>query len=730
MPPKTGKRKAAGKKPITTKKAKANAITTPDRLTWPGWVEMESEPAFFNVMLKDMGVRGVKVNEVWSLDDNDMAMLPQPVHGLIFLFRYQATDKTKLETECPKQVWYAEQVPDFACATFALLNIVNNIPGLELGQELRAFKQRTQDMTPRHRGDAIDDFTFVKRIHNSFSRDEDLLNADSHLKEKLTRARKEQAVAKAKKTKAANAAARAAKSTALEEKVSKPAPTIKSSPPEENSSKAAPAVKDYAPRANYQNIPPAVKSGPFADTTSEGIRAPRSSPSDEERARFTAAKEAKKATKNSTPTNKSTPTEKSTSATKNTSATKSSPLVEKPKEASPKGTRTSKRNKKPTIKAAEASPSKFITSDSPVIELDTELPNIDVAPKKATKSPDGTPTKVKGGNTLDQQPASSSSSTSSKRKNSFNDRDEEVIGILEIDTKASSAPKSKANANANASKKLKLNGPKKNAAADPDAEFAAITTEQATAESRPRRSGREPKPRKDLLPAAEKEEDEAAAAEAQVFDEEGFHFCAYMPIGDRLWKLDGMDGFPQDMGPIEDGVDWLNIAQPALQERMAQYAAGAIEFNLMAVVHDPMVACTEALAANVKALEATEAKLKSVAEDWREMLDEYEDISALVNSQNNSLGLHNADIERVSLTTKDQQALVKAEDLTELLALRKEIIYQQHGLRRACEDEMYGARADASKARTRRQDHETYCDNKQPAGTLDLDTGVYKKGIH
>lgn len=432
--------------------------------------------------------------------------------------------------------------------------------------------------------------------------------------------------------------------------------------------------------------------------------------------------------KNSTPTKKSTPTEKSTSATKNTSATKSSPIVEKPKEDPPKGTRTLKRNKKPTLKAAEASPSKVIASNSPAIELDTELPNIDVAPKKASKSPDGTPTKVKGGNTVDQQPASSPSSTSSKRKNSFNDRDEEVIEILGIDTKASSAPKSKAKANANASKKLKLNGPKKNAAADPDAEFATITTEQATAESRPRRSGREPKPRKDLLPAAEKEEEEAAAAEAQVFDEEGFHFCAYMPIGDRVWKLDGMDGFPQDMGPIEDGVDWLNIAQPALQERMAQYAAGAIEFNLMAVVHDPMVACTEALAANVKALEATEAKLKSVAEDWREMLDEYED-SVLVNSQKNNLGLHNADIERVSLTTKDQQALDKAEDLAELLALRKEIIYQQNGLRRASEDEMYGARADASKARTRRQDHETYYD-KQPAGTLDLDTGVYKKGKH
>jgi ubiquitin carboxyl-terminal hydrolase L5 len=169
-----------------------------------------------------------------------------------------------------------------------------------------------------------------------------------------------------------------------------------------------------------------------------------------------------------------------------------------------------------------------------------------------------------------------------------------------------------------------------------------------------------------------------------------------------------MDGFPQDMGPIEDGVDWLDIAKPALEERMAQYVVGAIEFNLMAVMHDPMVACTNALAANVKALEATEAKLKTVVEDWRELLDEGEDTGKLVDSQKNGLGLHNADIERVSLTERDQEALAKAVNLSDLLDLRKEIILQQNGLRRACEDEMYNSRKDDVAARTRRQDHTTY----------------------
>ena len=177
MPPKSKKRKAPAKSNTTTANGD-NALTPPDRNTWPGWVEMESEPAFFNTMLKDMGVHGVKTSEVWSLDDNDLAILPQPVHALIFLFRYRETDKDVLVTECPTNVWYAEQVPDFACATVALLNIVNNIPGLELGKDVRNFKDFTQNMSPRLRGEAIDDFAFVKRIHNSFAREADILQAD------------------------------------------------------------------------------------------------------------------------------------------------------------------------------------------------------------------------------------------------------------------------------------------------------------------------------------------------------------------------------------------------------------------------------------------------------------------------------------------------------------------------------------------------------------------------
>jgi len=57
-----------------------------------------------------------------------------------------------------------------ACASVALLNIVNNVPNIELGENLRAFREFTASFSPALRGDAIGNFEFVKEIHNSFAR--------------------------------------------------------------------------------------------------------------------------------------------------------------------------------------------------------------------------------------------------------------------------------------------------------------------------------------------------------------------------------------------------------------------------------------------------------------------------------------------------------------------------------------------------------------------------------
>ncbi|KAL5332648.1 ubiquitin carboxyl-terminal hydrolase [Aspergillus crustosus] len=153
-----------------------------DRKSWNGFCELESDPALFNVMLREFGVTGVKVQDVYALDDDFFASLPKPVYGVIFLFRWHEDDPDKQEASCPDGLWFANQTASNACATVALLNIVNNIEGADLGENLRNFKEFTMPFTPALRGDAINNFEFVKRIHNSFSRKMDILNSDLQLK--------------------------------------------------------------------------------------------------------------------------------------------------------------------------------------------------------------------------------------------------------------------------------------------------------------------------------------------------------------------------------------------------------------------------------------------------------------------------------------------------------------------------------------------------------------------
>jgi ubiquitin carboxyl-terminal hydrolase L5 len=47
-----------------------------ERKEYRGWVQLESEPAFFNAMLQDLNAKDFKVQEVFGLDEAMLADLP------------------------------------------------------------------------------------------------------------------------------------------------------------------------------------------------------------------------------------------------------------------------------------------------------------------------------------------------------------------------------------------------------------------------------------------------------------------------------------------------------------------------------------------------------------------------------------------------------------------------------------------------------------------------------
>jgi len=78
-------------------------------------------------------------------------------------------------------------------------------------------------------------------------------------------------------------------------------------------------------------------------------------------------------------------------------------------------------------------------------------------------------------------------------------------------------------------------------------------------------------------------------------DDDVFHFVSYVPIKGRLYELDGLKEGPVDHGAIPSDGDWLDLARPVIEQRMARYQAGEIHFNLMAIVQDKIDKCKEAM---------------------------------------------------------------------------------------------------------------------------------------
>ncbi|KAL2889997.1 Ubiquitin carboxyl-terminal hydrolase isozyme L5 [Ceratocystis lukuohia] len=149
-------------------------LTKKDLEQWKGWIEVESDPAFFNAILRDLGVKNVRAQEVLSLDN--LATLGNTVFGLIFLSEYIENDEN-LMTECDN-IWFANQTVENSCATVALLNLIMNAKCANLGETISKFREMTQPLDTITRGKYISQNTFLRSTHNQFASRMDILNAD------------------------------------------------------------------------------------------------------------------------------------------------------------------------------------------------------------------------------------------------------------------------------------------------------------------------------------------------------------------------------------------------------------------------------------------------------------------------------------------------------------------------------------------------------------------------
>ena len=130
-----------------------------------GWLELESDPGLFTLLLEDFGVKGVQVEEVYDLQKN----IDGPVYGFIFLFRWieERRSRRKIvdrveqfvkDDDIVNNMFFAQQMIPNSCATHALLSVLLNCPDLHLGDTLVRLKTYTIGMSPEAKGWAIGNF--------------------------------------------------------------------------------------------------------------------------------------------------------------------------------------------------------------------------------------------------------------------------------------------------------------------------------------------------------------------------------------------------------------------------------------------------------------------------------------------------------------------------------------------------------------------------------------------
>lgn len=137
------------------------------------WCTIESDPGVFTELIKNLGVKDVQVEEILDMDilENEN----EPVYGLIFLFKYMKNSgyTPNVLEYYDKDLFFAKQVIENACATQAILGILmNNSDKIDIGPTLTELKNFTNDMDPTMKGESISNSEKIRIEHNKFARPE------------------------------------------------------------------------------------------------------------------------------------------------------------------------------------------------------------------------------------------------------------------------------------------------------------------------------------------------------------------------------------------------------------------------------------------------------------------------------------------------------------------------------------------------------------------------------
>ena len=176
-------------------------------------------------------------------------------------------------------------------------------------------------------------------------------------------------------------------------------------------------------------------------------------------------------------------------------------------------------------------------------------------------------------------------------------------------------------------------------------------------------------------------------------EESGFHFIAYVPINDAVWRLDGLQRQPVNLGKFssiseyqanplkgEYGDDWMTVARANIYQRIGQYDDDGLQFNLLSVCKSPLSTIPKKLAQSMHSISAVEDQLSTILPGWKEFAEV--DVSNLLGDAMESIDLPKDLMDNAESPESTIRKLAEARsDPSVLLDLHRDWMREQTALR-------------------------------------------------
>jgi ubiquitin carboxyl-terminal hydrolase L5 len=193
----------------------------------------------------------------------------------------------------------------------------------------------------------------------------------------------------------------------------------------------------------------------------------------------------------------------------------------------------------------------------------------------------------------------------------------------------------------------------------------------------------------------------------ESIEDNAHHFIAFVPIDGHVWKLDGMDYQPADVGAYDpaDPDAWLELASSRIMDLMA--AAGDQDYSLLSVNQSPVVGLRDELCKSYAMIRHVESRLDGIHDDWRSFLfAEGTDQVAVPGTPSllSALGVTQEQLASVELQDDFKQSL-ESGDLDALLARRGALIADQQNIESEIFTEMDAEASEDTKAKERQWDY-------------------------